>query len=130
MKKVAVVEDNPDNRELLRVILGDLYDVTDYSTGPAALGGIRQDKPDVILLDISLPGMDGLEILAKIRADTALREIPAIALTAHVLSGDREKYLAAGFNDYVTKPILDEKVLLDAIERWVLRSDESSAAKI
>src|SRR5262245_13549317 len=117
MKKVAVVEDNPDNRELLRVILGDLYDVVDYGTGPEALEGIRKDKPDLILLDISLPGMDGPEVLEMIRADAALQEIPVVALTAHVLQGDREKYLAAGFNDYVTKPILDEKLLLDAIER-------------
>jgi two-component system, cell cycle response regulator DivK len=118
MKKVAVIEDNPDNRELLRAILGPLHHITDYSTGQEALEGVRKDRPDVILLDISLPGMDGLEILEKIRADTALREIPVIALTAHVVSGDREKYLAAGFNDYIAKPILDEKVLYDAIERW------------
>ena len=69
MKKVVVVEDNPDNRELLRVILADLYDVTDYGTGPEALEGIPKDKPDLILLDISLPGMDGTEILETIRAD-------------------------------------------------------------
>ena len=69
MKKVVVIEDNPDNRELLRAILGHLYHVTDYGTGQEALEGIRKDRPDVILLDISLPGMDGLEILEKIRAD-------------------------------------------------------------
>jgi len=115
-----VIEDNPDNRELLRAILGHLYHVTDYSTGQEALEGIRKDRPDVILLDISLPGMDGLEILEKIRAEADLREIPVIALTAHVVSGDREKYLAAGFNDYIAKPILDEKVLYDAIERWAV----------
>jgi two-component system, cell cycle response regulator DivK len=120
MKKVVVIEDNPDNRELLRAILGHLYHVTDYSTGQEALEGIRKDRPDVILLDISLPGMDGMEILEKIRAEADLREIPVIALTAHVVSGDREKYLAAGFNDYIAKPILDEKVLYDAIERWAV----------
>jgi two-component system, cell cycle response regulator DivK len=120
MKKVVVIEDNPDNRELLRAILGHLHHITDYSTGQEALQGIRKDRPDLILLDISLPGMDGLEILEKIRSDAALREIPVIALTAHVVSGDREKYLAAGFNDYIAKPILDEKVLYDAIERWAV----------
>jgi two-component system, cell cycle response regulator DivK len=120
MKKVVVIEDNPDNRELLRAILGHLHHITDYSTGQEALQGIRKDRPDLILLDISLPGMDGLEILEKIRSDAALREIPVIALTAHVVSGDREKYLASGFNDYIAKPILDEKVLYDAIERWAV----------
>jgi two-component system, cell cycle response regulator DivK len=118
MKKVTVIEDNPDNRELMRAILGHFYQIADYSAGREALEGIRKDRPDLILLDISLPEMDGLEILNKIRADVALREIPVIALTAHVVSGDREKFLAAGFNDYVTKPILDEKVLFDAMERW------------
>ena len=72
-----------------------------------------------MLLDISLPGMDGNEILARIRADARLRALPVIALTAHAMSGDREKYLASGFNDYITKPIVDETILLSAIERWL-----------
>ncbi len=119
MKKVVVVEDNPDNRELVHVILSDVYDVTEYETGPEALEGIRRNRPDVILLDISLPQMDGPEVVRNIRADASLRDIPVIALTAHAMVGDREKYLAAGFNDYVTKPIIDEGVLLATIERWL-----------
>jgi len=61
--------------------------------------------------------MDGAEVLRRIRADAQLRALPVIALTAHAMSGDREKFIGAGFNDYVTKPIVDEKVLLDAIQR-------------
>ena len=117
MKKIAVVEDNPDNRLLVRVILEPLYEVVEYETGFAALDGLPKEKPDVILLDISLPEMDGTEVLRRIRADAQLRALPVIALTAHAMSGDREKYLGAGFNDYVTKPIVDENVLLDAIQR-------------
>jgi two-component system cell cycle response regulator DivK len=117
MKKIAVVEDNSDNRLLVQVILEPLYEVVEYETGLAALAGLPQEKPDLVLLDISLPEMDGAEVLRRIRADAQLRALPVIALTAHAMAGDREKFLAAGFNDYVTKPIVDETVLLDAIQR-------------
>jgi len=117
MKKIAVVEDNPDNRLLVRVILESLYEVSEYETGFAALGGLARKKPDLVLLDISLPEMDGSEVLRRIREDPNLRDLPVIALTAHAMAGDREKYLAAGFNDYVTKPIVDETVLLEAIQQ-------------
>ena len=125
MKKIAVIEDNPDNRLLVRVILEPDYDVTDYESGFAALAGMQRERPDLVLLDISLPEMDGSEVLRRIRADANLKNLPVIALTAHAMSGDREKYLGAGFNDYVTKPIVDEAVLLDAIQK--LLSGVSSA---
>ncbi len=117
MKKIAVVEDNPDNRLLVQVILEPLYEVVEYETGFAALEGLPKEKPDLVLLDISLPEMDGAEVLRRMRADPQLRALPVIALTAHAMAGDREKYIGAGFNDYVTKPIVDENVLLDAIQR-------------
>ena len=116
MKKIALVEDNADNRLLVQVILGDVYEVTSYENGQDALDGIASEKPDLILLDISLPKMDGNEVLRRIRADESVRELPVIALTAHAMAGDREKYLAAGFNGYVTKPILEEEILLGAIK--------------
>jgi two-component system cell cycle response regulator DivK len=117
MKKIAVVEDNPDNRLLVQVILEPLYEVVEYETGFAALEGLPKEKPDLVLLDISLPEMDGAEVLRRMRADAQLRTLPVIALTAHAMSGDREKFIRAGFNDYVTKPIVDENILLDAIQR-------------
>ena len=119
MNRVAIVEDNADNRLLLQAILGETYELVEYENGTDALAGLAESLPDLVLLDISLPGMDGNEILARIRADRAMRALPVIALTAHAMSGDREKYLAAGFNDYVTKPIVDETILLSSIERWL-----------
>ena len=91
----------------------------EYENGVDALAGLTAHLPDLVLLDISLPGMDGNEILARIRADERLRRLPVIALTAHAMAGDREKYLAAGFNDYITKPIVDETLLLGAMEKWI-----------
>ena len=119
MKKIAVVEDNPDNRLLVQAILDDRYELSEYETGAEAVAGLGTDLPDLILLDISLPEMDGTEVLAWIRQQDALKATPVIALTAHAMAGDREKYLRAGFNDYVTKPIVDESVLTEAIERWL-----------
>ena len=126
MTTIAVVEDNADNRLLLQAILDGRYDLVEYENGVDALAGLAASTPDLVLLDISLPGMDGNEILARIRADGELRKLPVIALTAHAMSGDREKYLAAGFNDYITKPIVDETILLAAIERWLLTTRSGS----
>ena len=117
--KIAVVEDNPDNRFLVQALLEDTYEISEFETGQEAVAGLLEDNPDLVLLDISLPEMDGTEVLVWIREQDAFKELPVIALTAHAMAGDREKYLAAGFNDYVTKPIIDEAVLLEAIERWL-----------
>ena len=119
MKRIAVVEDNPDNRLLVQAILEDVYELSEYETGSEAIEGLGDDLPDLILLDISLPGMDGTEVLEWIRGQDDLKETPVIVLTAHAMAGDREKYISAGFNDYVTKPIVDEAVLTEAIERWL-----------
>jgi CheY-like chemotaxis protein len=117
--RIAVVEDNADNRLLLHALLGEQYDIDEYENGLDALVGLSAHPPRLVLLDISLPGMDGNEILARIRADARLRPLPVLALTAHAMTGDREKYLAAGFDDYLTKPIVDETILLGAIARWL-----------
>lgn len=116
-RRIALVEDNPDNRLLVQAILGEEFEVDEYETGPAALAGVERNRPDLIVLDISLPEMDGPEVLRRFRADNALRTIPIIAFTAHAMAGDRQHFLALGFDDYVTKPILDEAHLLGAIRR-------------
>ena len=117
MTRIAVVEDNADNRLLVQAILDGRYDVAEYASGRAALAGLRDVTPDLVLLDISLPEMDGAEVLRQIRADRRLRDLPVIALTAHAMAGDRERYLSAGFDEYLTKPIVDEALLLGAIAR-------------
>ena len=117
LKRIAVIEDNPDNRLLVRVIVEPHYEVTEYETGPAALKGMETVRPDLVLLDVSLPEMDGAEVLRRLRADPRFRPLPVVALTAHAMSGDREKFLAEGFDDYVAKPIIDENLLLEAIQR-------------
>ncbi len=116
-RKVAVVEDNPDNRMLVQALLEDRFEISEYETGMEAVEGLPGNVPDLILLDISLPEMDGTEVLAWIRGQERLKNLPVIALTAHAMAGDRDKFLAAGFNDYVTKPIVDEALLIEAIER-------------
>ena len=119
MRKVAVVDDNSDNRLIIRTILEDQFEILEFSSGAEALEGFRKDPPDIVILDISLPEMDGTEILRRLRNEENLRSLPVIALTAHAMVGDREKYLAAGFNDYVAKPILDMGILFSTIQRWL-----------
>src|SRR5438093_5355067 len=94
MSTLAVVEDNADNRLLLDAILGDQYDLIEYENGADALSGFERSRPDLVLLDIALPGMDGNEILRRIRDDARLRDVPVIALTAHAMAWDREKFLS------------------------------------
>jgi CheY-like chemotaxis protein len=121
--KIAVVEDNLDNRLLVQAILDEDYEISEYENGMEVVEGLGDDVPDLVLLDISLPGMDGTEVLEWLRAQgEELSSLPVIALTAHAMSGDREKYLEMGFDEYVTKPIVDEDVLMGAIERLLAGS--------
>ena len=115
---VAVIEDNGDNRLLLDAILSEDFAIDEYAAGAEALAAMPDRVPDVVLLDVSLPGMDGLEVLGRMRGDPVLREVPVVAVTAHAMAGDRERYLAAGFDGYVPKPIVDEEVLIGTV--WAL----------
>ncbi len=119
MAKIAVVEDNPDNRLLVQALLEDLYELSEYETGTDVVAGLKDDVPDLVLLDISLPEMDGPEVLKWIREQDELKDLPVIALTAHAMAGDRDRYLEMGFDDYLTKPIIDDAILLETIERWL-----------
>ncbi|MDX9754989.1 MAG: response regulator [bacterium] len=121
MKRIALVEDNPDNRLLVQAMLDDRYTIIEYENGKDALEGIAQDKPDLVLLDISLPGMDGEEVLSQIRADERLKDLYIIALTAHAMAGDREHFLQLGFDNYISKPILDMQLLIETIEYGLSR---------
>ncbi len=118
--RVAVVEDNEDNRLVVRTLLEERFTVCEFESGEAALNAFSADPPDLVLLDISLPGSDGSEVLRQMRDDPALQELPVIALTAHAMAGDRERFLAQGFDDYVSKPIVDDEPLIHAIDRLLV----------
>jgi two-component system, cell cycle response regulator DivK len=105
-RKILVVDDNRDNRELVvKILRRHGYRLTEAVDGEEALVMAVAEPPDLILMDISLPGLDGYEVTRRLRAMAACRDIPVIALTAHAMKGDREKALAAGCCDYITKPI-------------------------
>lgn len=116
-RTIAVVEDNPDNRLLVQAILEDQYEIVEYESGVSALEAFKELIPDLVLLDISLPEMDGTAVLRKMKEDPRLASVPVIALTAHAMSGDRERFIGEGFDEYISKPILDDTLLLEAIKR-------------
>ncbi len=105
-KRILVVEDNPDNRILISDILMALnYEVLVAEDGESGVALAQAERPDLILMDLSLPKKDGWTAAAEIKQDASLAHIPVIALTAHAMVGDREKALKAGCDDYVSKPI-------------------------
>jgi len=106
MAKILLVEDNDMNRDMLsRRLLRNGYEVVMALDGRQAVEMAATEKPDLILMDMSLPDLDGWEATRRIKAAAGTRAIPVIALTAHAMSGDREKALEAGCDDYDTKPI-------------------------
>ncbi len=117
MKTIAVVEDNADNRLLVSAILEDTYRIVEYEDGIVALREIPGASIDLVLLDISMPEMDGVEVMRRLALDERTNRIPVIALTAHASASDRQRFMDSGFSDYVTKPITDEQILLAAIAR-------------
>jgi two-component system, cell cycle response regulator DivK len=127
--RIAVIEDNADNRLLIDAILGDLHALEEYAGGSEALAAMALRPPDLVLLDVSLPGMDGLSVLARMRANAALRAIPVVAVTAHAMIGDRERYLAAGFDGYVAKPIVDEQVLVEIVQHLLEKGRDQPSAR-
>jgi CheY-like chemotaxis protein len=106
MPKVLLVEDNEMNRDMLsRRLVKKGYDVVMAVDGEEAVRMAAAERPDIILMDMSLPLIDGWEATRRIRRDPAIEAIPVIALTAHAMAGEREKALEAGCNEYDTKPI-------------------------
>jgi len=105
-KRILVVEDNPDNRILITDVLTSLnYEVVVAVDGEEGVNKATSEVPDLILMDLSLPQMDGWTATGHIKANPDLKHIPIIALTAHAMVGDRERALEAGCDDYVSKPI-------------------------
>ncbi len=117
MPKILLVEDNEMNRDMLsRRLLRHGYDVSTAEDGEQALLKVKLEKPDLVLMDLSIPIIDGWEATRRIKDDPETHHIPVIALTAHALIEDREKALSAGCDDYEIKPI-DFPKLLEKIQK-------------
>lgn len=115
---VLLVEDNDDNRHIYSTILKFAgYRVAEVMDGDAALTAAQELRPSLILMDISLPKVDGWEATRRLKSDEQTRAIPVIALTAHVLQGDREKATEIGFDGYIPKPVTPQQVLQEVRER-------------
>ena len=111
-KRILVVEDQEDNRQILRDLLGGAgYDIIEAEDGEAGARAAAAEKPDLILMDIQLPVLDGYEATRRIKADPALRSIPIIVITSYALSGDEDKARAAGCYAYFSKPFSPRQIL-------------------
>jgi two-component system cell cycle response regulator DivK len=111
-KRILVVEDQEDNRTILRDLLGAAgYELIEAADGAEGVKLAQQEKPDLILMDIQLPVMDGYEATRRIKGDAALKSTPIIAVTSYALSGDEAKARAAGCDGYVTKPFSPRELL-------------------
>jgi two-component system, cell cycle response regulator DivK len=111
-KRILVIEDQEDNRQILRDLLGNAgYEMTEAENGQDGVAAATSQKPDLILMDIQLPIMDGYEATRRIKANPELKAIPIIAVTSYALSGDEGKALAAGCDAYITKPYSPRQLL-------------------
>jgi two-component system cell cycle response regulator DivK len=111
-QRILVVEDQEDNRKIMRDLLAASgYTSIEATTGDQGLAMAEREVPDLILMDIQLPGLDGYEVTRRIKANPALKHIPIIAVTSYALSGDDQKAFAAGCDGYVTKPFSPRQLL-------------------
>jgi two-component system cell cycle response regulator DivK len=118
---VLVIDDHEDNRRILRDLLHSAgYEVTEALTGEDGVAAAKARRPDLILMDIQLPGIDGYEATRRIKADDSLRHIPLIVVTSYALSGDDAKALAAGADGYVAKPF-SPRAMLAKIREYLPR---------
>lgn len=119
MALILVVEDNPMNMELVTDLLGTQdHTVLQATSGSELLAHLKETTPDLILMDIQLPGMDGLELTRIIRSDPSTKDIPVIALTAHAMKGDQERILEQGCTGYISKPI-ETRTFLDTVAKFL-----------
>jgi len=126
-KKILIVDDNEDSRDLVTKVLKQSdYQIVQAVDGEEALAKVVSEKPDLILMDRSLPKMDGLEVTKRLKSNAATNKIPIVALTAHAMRGDREKALAAGCEGYIPKPI-NVRTLAEQIRLYLENPGGSSA---
>ena len=118
-KRILVIEDQEDNRQIVRdLVTASGYELIEATTGEEGLEVASRERPDLILMDIQLPGIDGYEVTRRIKANPKLRKIPIIAVTSYALSGDDKKAFAAGCDGYVTKPY-SPRLLLAKIREYL-----------
>ena len=117
-KKMLAVDDNPDNNAIVEELFGDHFDLRTATTGEKALEIVPTFQPDIVLLDIMMPGMDGYEVCRRLREHPSLKDIKILMVTAKGALGDRVKGYEAGANDFITKPF-DEKNILESVEFFV-----------
>ena len=118
-KCILVVEDQEDNRQILRDLLGNAgYELTEAENGEEAIAAVAKRRPDLILMDIQLPVMDGYTATRRIRTNPDLKSVPIIAVTSYALAGDEDKALAAGCDGYVTKPYSPRELLAKVRAYW------------
>jgi CheY-like chemotaxis protein len=121
-RRILVVEDNDMNMQLVEYLLEEGgYDIAKASSGEEALALARDPAtiaPDLILMDIHLPGMDGLSVVRAMKTDERMRQVPILALTAHAMRGDKDRFLEAGCDGYISKPI-DVKTFITSIEQYL-----------
>lgn len=122
-KKILIIEDNEKNRKLIKVILkAKGYYTMEAEDARSALDQLKREPPDLILMDIGLPEIDGLELTKQIKQDASTKNIPIIAVTAHAMAGEKEKVLKAGCDAYISKPI-DTNELPIIIEKFLNPKD-------
>ena len=125
MKKLLIADDKPTNRELIRTVLENLgYDVSEAADGIEAVRVARELHPDLIILDLHMPGIDGFGVLAELRRDGGFAETPIMALTASAMQGDRQRAIDAGFDSYISKPV-PLPVLREEVGRLLTTSREA-----
>ena len=106
MRRILIADDMTNGRELIRTVLERAgYEVLEAADGRQALEKIHAEKPDLVILDLQMPILNGYDVLSQLRADEAFKHMPVLALTANAMQGDREKALAAGFTSYLPKPV-------------------------
>lgn len=115
-KKILVVDDTDFNRDLIAQLLEDEFDLIMAEDGADALEKIEREKPDLVLMDLGMPVMDGWEATQRIKSNEAHKHIPVIAVTSHAMIGEESKAIQAGCDDYLSKPI-DEEMLIKKIQR-------------
>lgn len=119
-KTILLVEDDATNRKLVRVVLGDKkrYRILEATSVAEALALLRNEKPDLLLLDIRLGDGSGLDVIAAFRANCAFDDVPAVAITAQAMKDDESRFLAAGFDGYLSKPV-DTRRLPEVVEQFI-----------